>query len=76
MKYRIKVNKDECLEDAVCFSMDPDHFEEDEDGKAQVVGGSMEGNISAGEFDDDGYEDAKEAADLCPAEAIIVEKLE
>jgi len=76
MKYRIKVDKDECLEDAVCFSMDPDHFEEDDDGKAQVVGGSMQGNISIGKFDDDGYEDAKEAADLCPAEAIIVEKLD
>ncbi len=76
MKYRIKVDKDECLEDAVCFSMDPDHFEEDDDGKAQVVGGSMQGDISIGEFDDDGYEDAKEAADLCPAEAITVEKLD
>lgn len=76
MKYRIKVDKDECLEDAVCFSMDPDHFEEDDNGKAQVVGGSMQGDISIGEFNDDGYEDAKEAADLCPAEAITVEKLD
>jgi len=75
MKYRIKVDKEACLEDGVCFSMDPAHYEEDDEGKAQVIGGHMDGNVSVGEFDDDGFEDAKEAADLCPGEAIIVEEI-
>ncbi len=75
MRYRIKVNKEECLEDAVCFSMDPDHYEEDNEGKAQVVGGHMEGSVSVAEFDDESYEEAREAAELCPVDAIVVKKM-
>jgi ferredoxin len=55
--------------------MDPDHYLEDDEGKADVTGGSMDGEISIGEFDDDGFEEAKDAADACPVEAIEIEKL-
>jgi ferredoxin len=75
MKYRIKVDKDKCIADGVCYSMDPDHYLEDDEGKADVTGGSMDGEISIGEFDDDGFEEAKDAADACPVEAIEIEKL-
>jgi ferredoxin len=75
VKYRIKVDKDECIADGICFSMDPDHYAEDDDGKAEVVGGSMDGNVSVGEFDDDTFDDANEAAESCPVAAITVEKL-
>jgi ferredoxin len=74
MKYKIKINKDTCIADGVCTSMDPDHYEEDEEGKANVVGGSIDGDYSIGEFDDDGYEDAQDACDACPVEAIEIEK--
>jgi ferredoxin len=75
MKYRIKVDKDACIADGICFSMDPDHYEEDDEGKANVVGGSVDGDNSVGEFDDDGFEDAQEAAESCPVSAITIEKL-
>jgi ferredoxin len=55
--------------------MDPDHYVEDDEGKAEVADGSMEGQISIGEFDDDGYDEAKDACDACPVEAIEIEKL-
>jgi ferredoxin len=75
MKYKIKVNKDTCIADGVCYSMDPDHYVEDDEGKADVAGGSMDGEWSIGEFDDDGYDEAKDACDACPVEAIEIEKL-
>ncbi|MCF7928682.1 MAG: ferredoxin [Spirochaetales bacterium] len=75
MKYRIKVDKDACIADGVCYSMDPDHYVEDDEGKADVAGGSMDGQVSVGEFDDDGFDDAQDAADTCPVDAITVEKL-
>lgn len=75
MKYRIKVDKETCIADGVCFSMDPDHYVEDDEGKADVAGGKTEDEVSVGEFDDDGFEEAKDAADACPVEAIEVEQL-
>jgi ferredoxin len=75
MKYRIKVDKDKCIADGVCYSMDPDHYEEDDEGKADVTNGSMDGAMSEGEFDDDAYDEANDACDACPVEAIEIEKL-
>lgn len=75
MKYRIKVDKDKCIADGVCFSMDPDHYVEDDEGKADATGGSMDGEMSVADFDDDGFDEAKDAADACPVEAIEIEKL-
>jgi ferredoxin len=64
------------LADGICFEMDEDHFEEDDEGYALVKGGTLDGEVSIGEFDDDGYDAVKEAADSCPGECIYVEKLE
>lgn len=75
MKYRIKIDKDKCIADGLCYSVDTDHFIEDEEGKPDAAEGSMEGEISIGEYDDDGFEDAQDAADVCPVAAIEVEKL-
>ena len=76
MKYRIKIDRNECIADGVCSQLDPDHYEEDDEGYALVIGGKTENEVSVGEFDDDGFEDAQDAADSCPAECITVEKLE
>ncbi|MFO7849708.1 MAG: ferredoxin [Spirochaetia bacterium] len=75
MKYRIKVDKDKCIADGVCFSMDPEHYVEDDEGKAEAAGGSLEGEMSIADFDDDEFDEAKDAADACPVEAIEIEKL-
>jgi len=76
MKYRIKVDKDKCIADGVCYSMDPDHYVEDDEGKAEAADGSMDGSVSVAEFDDDGFDEAKDACDACPVEAIEIEKLD
>lgn len=75
MKYKITIDKDECAADGICYEIDTVHYEEDDDGLAQVVGGTNQGDQSVGEFDDDGYENAVEAAENCPTECITVEKL-
>lgn len=75
MKYRVKVDRAACIADSVCYAMDPDHYEEGDEGKALAVGGKTEGDISIADYDDDNFDAAQEAADACPVEAIVVEKL-
>jgi ferredoxin len=58
MKYEIKINRNECLVCDSCYSTEPKHFEADEDGRSQVVGGSTN-DTSVGSFNDDGIEDVK-----------------
>ena len=55
-----------------CFSIDPSHFEPDEEGKSIVVGGETDAHLSSGVFDDDEIEVAREAEDSCPVSVITV----
>jgi ferredoxin len=61
----VEVDQELCVGDQVCASMSPEIFEMHDDGLAYVVEG-ME------EVDGDDLEAAKEAADACPVDAIIV----
>lgn len=62
----VSVDKDKCVGDRICASMHPDIFDMDSDNKAFVKEG-ME------ELEGDDLERAKEAADACPVDAIIIE---
>lgn len=75
MKYTIKIERSECTACENCYSIDPAHFEGDEEGISYIVGGDTTEDISSGKFDDDDIEDAREAADSCPVEIIFVEEL-
>jgi ferredoxin len=56
----VKVDAEKCIGCGACASICPDVFVMNEEGKAQVTS-------------QDNAECAKQAADSCPAEAIIVE---
>jgi ferredoxin len=71
MKYEIHVNREDCIACASCYTIDPQHFESDSEGKSKVIGGASNGE-STGSFDDEKITDAQAAADACPVSVITV----
>ena len=74
MKYSIEVNRETCLACGSCYSIDSDHYEGDDEGKARVKGGTTNG-VSRGTFDDNLIDDAKSAGSACCVNAITVNEL-
>ncbi|MCW3997834.1 MAG: ferredoxin [Candidatus Bathyarchaeota archaeon] len=72
VEYKIEIERTLCIACGSCYSSDPVHFEPDQTTKSTVVGGIADENSSAGTFNDEEIEAAKEAQDSCPASAIIV----
>jgi len=57
----------------VCVTMAPELFEEADDDKVDLLGGKeQEDGLFVKEIDEDGLEDAKQAAVGCPADVIKV----
>ena len=75
MKYKIEIERGGCIACGVCYSVDPSHFEPDEEGKSTVSGGETDANASSGVFEDDEIENAREAEDSCPVSVITVTEL-
>jgi ferredoxin len=75
LKYQIEVNREDCIACATCYTLDPDHFESDAEGKSKVRGGISNGK-STGSFDDDKITLAQEAEASCPVSVIKVTKLD
>jgi ferredoxin len=73
MKYQIEINREDCIACSSCYSMDPDHFESDSEGKSNVLGGSTNGK-SVGVFNDGKDAEAQAAADACPVSVITITK--
>lgn len=73
MKYKIEIDREKCIACGTCYSLDPVHFEPSENLKSKVVDG-ITNEKSEGDFDDENIEDAQEAADSCPVNAIKVNK--
>jgi len=74
MKYRIEINREDCIRCGSCYGLDPAHFESDSDGKSQVIGGTANGK-SEGTFEDEKIVEAQSAADACPVSVITVTKM-
>ncbi len=74
MKYKIEVNREECVACGSCYATDSVHFMGDSEGKSLVVGGTKDGK-STGTFDDDLIIEAKTAADACCVSAISVTEI-
>ena len=74
LKYKIEVNREDCIRCGSCLAIDPDHFESDSDGTSQVIGGRTNGK-SEGSLDDDKMVMAQAAADGCPVSAITITKI-
>ena len=60
MKYQIEVNREECIACATCYTLNPDHFETDAEGKSKVRGGVSNGKSTVS-VDDDKMTLAQEA---------------
>ena len=71
MKFKIEIEREKCIACGTCYTLDPAHFEPDDDRKSKVIGG-VSNEKSEGSFDDDKIEDAKEAEDSCPVSIIKV----
>ncbi len=75
MKYKIEIERGGCIACGSCYSVDPSHFEPDEEGKSTVIGGETDASGSSGVFDDDEIENARNAEDSCPVSIITVTEL-
>jgi len=69
-KYKLKFDKNACQSNFVCTAVDPEHFEQADDGKADLIGGEKEDDIFVLEIGEDEKTSAKQAADGCPMMAI------
>jgi ferredoxin len=75
MKYKIEIKRENCIACGSCYSINPTHFEPDEQGKSTVIDGKTDDLISTGEFDDTEIESARDAEDSCPVSIITVTEL-
>jgi ferredoxin len=75
-KYKVEVDRERCISAGSCYSLDPVHFDSDENQKSLVKGGETNDAKSTGEFDDDKLSSAQEAAQACPVQAITITKKE
>ncbi len=78
-KYKVWIDRDQCISDMVCVSLCPDVFEmNDEDGKSQITSQYRVSpdKIEEGVIPEDMLECAQSAADSCPVGIIHVEKIE
>ncbi len=75
MKYKIEIERGGCIACGTCYTIDPSHFEPDDEGKSTVSGGETDANASSGVLDDEEIENAREAEDSCPVSVITVTEL-
>ncbi len=75
MKYKIEIEREGCIACGTCYSLNPSHFEPDDEGKSTVIEGETDANASSGVFDDEEIENAREAEDSCPASIITVTEM-
>ncbi|WP_297462715.1 ferredoxin [Thermococcus sp.] len=67
MAWKVRVDQDVCIGDAICASLCPDVFEMGDDGKSHPVVEIIE--------DENLYNCAKEAAEACPVSCIYIEEV-
>ena len=72
MKYKIKIERAECIACGSCYTIDSTHFEPDDEGKSRIIGGETDPNRSLGFFDDGEIEKPMDAEDSCPMSIISV----
>jgi ferredoxin len=75
LKYKIEIMRENCIACGSCYSINPTHFEPDDQGKSTVSGGKTDDLSSVGEFDDIEIETARDAEDSCPVSIITVIEL-
>lgn len=74
-KYKVSINHDTCIACTVCYSLCPDVFEGNDEGKSVVVEEFRSGAENVGEIDESLLECATEGKDNCPTESISIEPI-
>ncbi len=78
-KYRVWIDRDQCISDMVCVSLCPDVFEmSDEDGKSQIVANfrTDPNNLAEGIVPEDLKDCVQNALESCPVAIIHMEPVE
>jgi len=75
MKVKIKINQQSCISCATCWTLDPNHFVQGNDGKAKVQNG-QDDNDPKSEKVVTKCENCLEAANSCPVDAISIKEEE
>jgi ferredoxin len=75
VKYKIEIDRTGCIACGSCYSIDSAHFEPDDEGKSTVIGGETDTSGSAGVFEDEEIENARDAEGSCPVSVITVTEL-
>lgn len=73
-KYKIIYDKPGCIGAFSCVALDPEHWVNNEDGKAALVGGKQDSNnyILEVELNQEEFEKMKAAAESCPVNVIHI----
>ncbi|ASJ10021.1 ferredoxin [Thermococcus sp. P6] len=66
MAWKVRVDQDVCIGDAICASLCPDVFEMNDEGKSTPIVDVIE--------DEELYNCATEAAEACPVSCIYIEE--
>ncbi len=78
-KYKVSIDRDQCIADMACTALCPDVFEmNEEDGKAQIVEKYRKSkeSIEEGIVPENLKSCVEEAANACPVQIIHVEEVE
>jgi|FLOH01.1.fsa_nt_gi ferredoxin len=75
-KYRIIYDRDACIGAAACAALDPERWEMNEDGKADLLKGTDNGDGTWTLELDELPAEVKEGAEGCPVSAIKIKDLE
>jgi len=78
-KYKVSIDRDQCIADMACTALCPDVFEmNEEDGKAQIVEKYRKSkeSIKEGIVPENLKSCVEEAANACPVQIIHVEEVE
>jgi len=78
-KYKVSIDRDQCIADMACTALCPDVFEmNEEDGKAQIVEKYRKSkeSINEGIVPENLKSCVEEAANACPVQIIHVEEVE
>jgi ferredoxin len=69
-KYQLKYDKEACQSNFVCTAVDPEHFKEGDDGKAELIGSEKEDSVFVLDVEEGEKAAAEQAANGCPMMAI------
>lgn len=75
-KYKVSVNHETCIACTVCYSLCPDVFEANDEGKSIIVADYRTDAENIGIIEDTLFECAEEGKDNCPTDSISVEQIE